>query len=129
MIERMAYVNIEDQREYQKLWIARRRTEFFADKVCVDCGSTERLELDHRDPTEKVSHKIWSWSDARREAEQAKCDIRCRMCHIERHASERRRHGVARYRAGCRCEICRAAKARAKARYLQGLRRKRAAID
>lgn len=115
----------EEQREYQRQWQARRRAAFFADKACVDCGSIERLELDHVDPATKTGHAIWSWTKERREAEIAKCVIRCRSCHIERHAAERRRHGTRnRYQCGCRCDPCKAAKARNNRKYRESRRRR-----
>lgn len=77
----MPYADPERQREYMREWYARRRAEWFEGKVCVDCGSTDRLELDHVDPATKVSHRIWSWSKARREAELAKCVVRCHDHH------------------------------------------------
>ena len=101
------------RRRYHREWIAKRRSEFFADKRCVDCGSTERLELDCRDPATKVSHRIWSWSDTRREAELAKYEVRCAPCRRRRLAAEQTRHGTrGRYEKGCRCDACKAAKAR-----------------
>lgn len=106
----------EAQRQYQREWIAARRAAFFADKICVDCGSKEQLELDHRDPAQKEHHAIWSWSQKRRDVETAKCDVRCATCHRERHAKERRRHNIGGYERGCRCESCKAAKAAATAR-------------
>lgn len=86
------------RRKYAREWVARRRAAFFADKVCIDCGSDEDLELDHRDPAEKEHHAIWSWSQARRDVEAAKCDVRCSSCHSERHAKERRYPCAARAR-------------------------------
>lgn len=68
-------------RQYQREWIARRRATWFKGKVCVDCGSVERLEIDHVDPETKIANSIWSWSEARRNAELAKCVVRCRPCH------------------------------------------------
>lgn len=44
-------------------------------------------------------------------AEIAKCVVRCRECHTERHAAERRCCGIKGYERGCRCEVCVAAKA------------------
>ena len=90
----------EEQREYQRKWVARRRAEWFADKACVDCGSIEELQLDHVDPALKVSHSIWSWSKARRDAETAKCVVRCRPCHVIKTVSNGEkargeRHGAA----------------------------------
>lgn len=71
----------EAKREYQRKWIAKRRSDFFSDKVCVKCGSSECLQLDHIDPKTKVSNSIWSWSKERREAEIKKCQVLCENCH------------------------------------------------
>ncbi len=57
------------------------RAEFFLDKVCVYCGSSSNLELDHIKPEDKLSHRIWGWAKERREAEQAKCQVLCIQCH------------------------------------------------
>jgi len=105
------YASLEDKRRYQREWRAKRRAEFFEGKTCVSCGSSEDLELHHRDKTEKVSHKIWSWSLERREAELAKCDVKCGSCHDEEHAAERRAPcgTAAAYTRGCRCPACRRA--------------------
>lgn len=80
----MPYADPAQQREYQRLWRQRRRAAYFADKACVVCGSTDNLELDHLDPTQKVSHKIWSWSEQRRLVELVKCQVLCRPCHAEK---------------------------------------------
>lgn len=103
----------EAQREYAREWVARRRAEFFADKRCVRCGSTDNLTLDHIDPRLKISHNIWSWSAERRTAEIAKCQVLCVSCHKTKTAFERgyrMRHGAAAmYNVhGCRCDKCRA---------------------
>lgn len=42
------------------------------------------LQIDHVDPSEKVTHKVWSWSEPRREEELNKCVVRCKPCHIEK---------------------------------------------
>ncbi|MEM1417446.1 MAG: HNH endonuclease [Myxococcota bacterium] len=68
-------------REYQREWMAARRAKFFEGKACARCGATEGLELDHVDPTEKVTHCVWSWSEQRRSEELAKCQVLCRRCH------------------------------------------------
>jgi hypothetical protein len=78
----MAFKDPEKQRSYQREWVAKRRAEWFSDKSCIDCGTTEGLELDHVDPTKKVSHAIWSWSTTRRDEEIAKCVARCKFCHL-----------------------------------------------
>lgn len=102
-----------DRRRYQREWIARRRAEFFADKTCVDCGSTEQLELDRRETADTVNRRLWSWSTERREAELAKCEVRCSSCRCKRLAAEQMRHGTrGRYEKGCRCHACKEAKSR-----------------
>jgi hypothetical protein len=96
----------------------RRRHWLTAHGPCVTCQSWERLEVHHRDRTQKINHRVWSWSEARRTAELAKCDVMCRRCHIVIHSTNRRKpHGRGEYDRGCRCEVCRAAKATAAARY------------
>lgn len=111
----MPYADPRRQRAYQRRWYRRRRERFFADKCCQWCGSTESLELHHADPEAKETHRIWSWSRKRREAELGKCIVVCRQCHQEYHAEEQRMpivHGTnAGYDKGCRCNACRAAHA------------------
>jgi 5-methylcytosine-specific restriction endonuclease McrA len=85
-----------------------------ANGPCVRCGSKENLQVDHKDPTKKVDHKVWSWSKVRREAELAKCQVLCIECHKKKSAIEAARptpHGTdAGYtRNKCRCADCRAA--------------------
>lgn len=114
----MAYRDWERQREYQRTWQARRRAAWLEGQSCVRCGASEDLHVHHRDPEQKVSHTVWSWREDRRLAELAKCEVLCRSCHEEHHAALLRRHGTrGRYKKGCRCEPCRAAKARENARY------------
>jgi 5-methylcytosine-specific restriction endonuclease McrA len=77
--------------QQKREWLARRRAAWFDGKSCDLCGSTDRLELDHVDPTQKVSHHIWSWAKARREAELAKCRPLCHDCHKVKSATEKAR--------------------------------------
>lgn len=126
----MPYSDPERQKQAQREWVARRRREFFAGKTCLWCGSSDDLRLHHRDPSRKVSHRIWSWSAARRDAEVAKCDVLCEACHGRAHAEARRveaelrhPHGThQRYSLGCKCVLCR----RGKAEYNQALRERAA---
>ncbi|WNM75306.1 HNH endonuclease [Mycobacterium phage Auspice] len=114
----MAYKDPSVQREYMRRWVANRRSAFFASKQCAMCGAGEELELDHIDPTKKVDHRIWSWTDARRSEELAKCQVLCASCHkkktgeqwyANRSVSENAHHGTSRrYRKmKCRCGLCR----------------------
>jgi hypothetical protein len=101
-------------RRYQRDWIAARRAAALAGKSCAWCGSTERLEFDHVDPSLKVDHKVWSWSPARRAAELEKCRILCHSCHHERTRQQFSKalvHGTlnAYKKKGCRCAECRLA--------------------
>lgn len=105
------------QSAYQAAWLKKRRAEWFADKKCVDCGSSENLELDHVDPTQKVTHRVWGWSRVRREIELAKCVARCHGCHQAKTNDEitGRAAGVncgtyTGYRNGCRCIECKEAR-------------------
>src|ERR1035437_10787205 len=110
----MPYKSTEERREYARLWIARRRAAWFEDKTCVVCGSTESLELHHVDPSKKVSHRVWSWSKIRRDAELAKCEVRCENHHkkitAEIHLPDAATHGSSMFWnwKKCRCEIGRA---------------------
>lgn len=79
----------EAKRSYQREWVAKRRAEWFADKTCIDCGRSDALQLDHVDPSDKVTHRIWSWSKARRLAELAKCVARCGDCHLAKTRANR----------------------------------------
>src|SRR5215469_10681061 len=73
----------ELQREYQRKWLAKRRRDWIAAHgPCIDCGTWNDLQIDHADAAAKVSHNVWSWAQARREAELAKCVVRCRPCHV-----------------------------------------------
>ena len=81
----MPYRDPAAQREYQRQWKAARRGEWLSDKVCARCGTSERLEIHHRDSSEKVDHKVWSWAKQRRDTELAKCEVVCRDCHEDEH--------------------------------------------
>jgi 5-methylcytosine-specific restriction endonuclease McrA len=83
-MQSMGYSDPEMQKKYNREWYARRRASWFANRSCVDCGAADDLQLDHVDPSQKVSHRVWSWSQARREAELAKCVARCGDCHLKK---------------------------------------------
>lgn len=106
-----------DRRAYGRRWARARRERWIRENgPCARCGSSERLEVDHIDPATKVSHRVWSWSRKRREAELAKCQVLCHECHTAKSAIAASSTSIcgttARYRAGCRCVECRGAIAR-----------------
>lgn len=112
----MAYTG-EQKKEYQRKWQAARRAKFFEDKVCVVCGSTARLELDHINPEEKRYNPaaLWGMSETNpnRIAEIEKCQVLCYEHHKEKTIAwkaSQRNHGTTLYNKGCRCEVCREAK-------------------
>jgi len=82
----MPYKNKEKQRQYQNKWAKNRREKWLLDNgPCVICGSWENLEVHHKDPTQKESHKIWTWCEERRLVELIKCEVRCSDCHNDAH--------------------------------------------
>ena len=103
-----AYMN-----DYMKKRYARRRLEAIQKLggVCVVCGTTERLEFDHIDPTLKdfTMANASSFSEARWQAELSKCQLLCHQCHKNKHACSEPCGTMRRYWRGCRCDQCRAA--------------------
>lgn len=84
----MPYADPEEQRGYQRAWIAARRESWISEHgPCTDCKGWYDLQVDHKDAATKVSHRVWSWAAARREAELAKCVVRCRLCHVKKTAA------------------------------------------
>jgi hypothetical protein len=102
----------EAKRAYQREWLRKRRDAWFKDKTCAACGSADDLHLHHRDPAQKVQHRVWSWREDRRLAELAKCDVLCGPCHRAHHQRlDSFPCGTeAAYKKGCRCPLCRWAK-------------------
>lgn len=86
----MPYKNIEEQRTYQAQWARVRYTERRIKAVeylggkCIDCGSLENLEFDHRVPADKsfvICRRLATGSWDTIKAELDKCDLRCYACH------------------------------------------------
>jgi 5-methylcytosine-specific restriction endonuclease McrA len=113
----------EAKRAYQLEWISRRRQDWIdANGPCAVCDSREELEVDHRDRSTKLYDVsvIWSMSldNPIRIAELAKCQVLCKVCHLEKTKLELLVHGTSQYKKGCRCDVCRVAKSVEKALYL-----------
>ncbi len=107
----MPYLDKDRQRQFQRDWLRERRDAWIRENgPCIDCGSSDRLEVDHIDPEQKISHRVWSWSKKRRDDELKKCVVRCKKHHqvktmLDQHGP--RWHGTSRmYSTGCRCTNC-----------------------
>lgn len=112
------YSNLKDKRDYQKAWVAERRQNWIDSRggKCEECGSTERLEVDHIDPSTKEINvnKLWSRRAEIRLAELEKCQVLCYLCHRDKTVIEQQaEHGTqSRYTSPkwkCRCERCKSA--------------------
>lgn len=82
----MPYKDPDVQREYQRQWMIARRTKVleYMGGCCELCGSTDDLEIDHRDREFKWTHRFCSYSWSRIVAELKKCQLLCRDCHHEK---------------------------------------------
>ncbi len=76
-------------REYGKM-LSRRAQWLLENGPCKRCGSNERLEVDHIDPSLKVHHKVWTWAPERRKVELDKCQPLCHDCHAAKTTAENR---------------------------------------
>lgn len=79
--------------------------------ACASCGALDNLEFDHIDPAVKdfTIAKAASFSEARWQAELAKCQLLCSVCHKAKHAADNPHGSVQRYWNGCLCDLCREA--------------------
>jgi len=109
----MGYKDPDKQRVYMRKWLAARRAAWLAKHgPCVVCGSAKNLEIDHKDCKTKLNHRVWSWSEIRRNVELEKCQVLCKPCHVQKGylTGDLRssRHGTPyRYeKLGCRCAAC-----------------------
>ena len=133
----------EAQREYQRLWMKKRRDGYLLGKACARCGSFDNLEIDHinrdtKSPILKKLHtgSLWSWSESRRLAELEKCQILCTDCHKKKTHEDMGwglKHGTAHaykhYK--CRCDLCTKANTDStnEYRWRTGLRKKRNTVE
>ncbi len=88
---------------------------------CVACGTTENLEVDHKDSKKKsfeVRRMLTTYSPQEIIEEIKKCQLLCRACHLEKSILERGQkpargtHGTLSSYRYCKCELCRAANAK-----------------
>jgi 5-methylcytosine-specific restriction endonuclease McrA len=104
----------------------RERAIAYLGGVCVRCGSTSDLQIDHKDPaTKEVDLTNAGVPNGRYWKEIEKCQLLCAPCHKAKSDAEltTRMHGSrAMYRRGqCRCPRCRGANAGSQRQYRSGL--------
>lgn len=112
---RRVHTKVTRQRDMEKRQA--RRLKWLSDNAPCPCGSIENLECHHVDPTTKVSHRIWSWGEARRIEELKKCVVVCNDCHKKISSARCQQlfqkeipHGSVNgyLRHACRCAKCKA---------------------
>ncbi len=90
----MPYKDKQKQNKYLLDRLNRIRNSWLQENgPCGKCGSWKDLEVDHINPDKKECHKVWSWSNERRERELKKCQVLCYECHKIKTANERRKVG------------------------------------
>lgn len=105
---------IEDFTEYHREYyhVRRRRALEYLGGKCVKCGSTENLEIDHVERSDKEFNisKNLTVSNPTVRAELDKCQLLCRKHHLAKTAKENGgfTHGTtyAWMRKKCRCDVC-----------------------
>jgi len=114
---------IDYKKKYQRTWLQLRRNEWIKKNgPCKVCGSWKDLQIDHIDPSKKKIRiaTIWSRKEQVRNKELAKCQVLCKMHHIEKTSKENSLagHGTKKmYKfKKCRCASCSAAKKKALAK-------------
>lgn len=77
----------EAMKEYMKVRYYTRRAEAIAylGGKCVDCGTSQNLEFDHKNPKLKSFHIGKAFASMAKDklyVEVDKCELRCRPCHL-----------------------------------------------
>jgi 5-methylcytosine-specific restriction endonuclease McrA len=88
----MPYKDDDKQRDFQKKWVAKRRSDHFKGKKCASCGkaiTAKTAELDHKKAKmNRTGHKIWSREKKDRDKEIKKTQILCTACHKKKTAKQ-----------------------------------------
>lgn len=106
--------NKEYDRIYQLERYRKRRIEAieYLGGECVQCGATERLELDHINPDTKSFEisKIWGIAQATFWDEVSKCQLLCKSHHVAKTKREQinEAHGTWGWirNRKCKCDVC-----------------------
>lgn len=77
----MPYADKDRNRECKRLWRRAKRAAWMSERVCVQCGATEQLEIHHIDPATKITSAMWDRNQEFLDTELAKCEVLCRACH------------------------------------------------
>ena len=118
----MAYTG-EQKREYQRRWLQARREKAieYLGSSCASCGSSDKLEFDHKVRELKAANiaTLLSRKWEVLKAELDKCQLLCNDCHLSKTVSEVPIvHGDSRYiKHGCRCEVCKTEHSMARLKY------------
>lgn len=86
----------EEYNEYMRVYMTKRyharrarAIEYLGGK-CIDCGTSDSLEFDHKDPSQKtIDISGQSYSEERFMAELLKCELRCKPCHHRKTMTQR----------------------------------------
>lgn len=114
-------MNNEYMKKYMKQRYHLKRKEFISllGNECVQCGSTENLEIDHISPEHKSFDigNIWSYSKEKVLKELSKCQILCKSCHKEKSDNLKsvEHGGGLSGKYNCKCSLCK----KKKAEYMQ----------
>lgn len=112
--------NREEYNQYMRKYLLERFHKRMAEVKehlggkCCKCGSTEDLEIDHIDRTQKsfTVAKGWSYNKELFWAEVAKCQLLCQKCHNIKTAADlgqtpaRGTHGTLSAYRYCKCDLC-----------------------
>jgi len=91
---------------------------------CVQCGSTQRLEFDHINPSEKEYSiaDMCSLSKEKLDEEIKKCQLLCYKDHKKKHSPKE--HGTLAMYRYCKCDLCKKANTEYNRKYRMGLKLK-----
>lgn len=106
------YNDKKKQSAYQNAWRKKNRANFLSDKVCEQCGETDRLRPRKRQDTPYYkSTYLWGLGREKFEEKIKLFKILCYLCYREDIRASRKRTPcklgkVSSYKYGCRCDIC-----------------------
>lgn len=122
-----------DRNEYMRVYMAERYKRRRAEAIerlggkCVDCGTTENLEFDHKDRSQKlydIGKRLAGVAEAKLWAELGKCELRCDTHHNIRSRQQLSvEHGGGKSgKKNCKCVPCK----ERRSEYMRNRRRGRA---